>query len=168
MRFGLEVFKTVRAVWPDDKPLGIRVSATDWTPGGWTVEETIAFAKELDTLGCDYIHVSSGGLSADQVIETGPGYQTVFAEAVKRAVKMKVITVGQITTPHQAETILRTGQADLVALARVMLFNPRWPWIAAIELGAEPSFPRQYQRADPRRWKQSGVSSPGNQVARTA
>lgn len=168
MRFALEVFEAVRAAWPSDKPLGIRVSATDWIEGGWDVEDTIALARKLDALGCDYIHVSSGGLAPEQRIETGPGYQTGFAAAVKAKVTMPVITVGQITSPHQAETILRTGQADLVALARVMLFNPRWPWLAAHELGAEVFYPRQYERANPARWSTSGISNPGNEPEKQA
>ena len=119
MRFGLEVFEAVRAVWPDDKPIGYRVSATDWIDGGWTVEETVSFARQLDTMGCDFIDVSSGGLDPQQDIETGPAYQTAFAAAVKSAVQMKVVTVGQITSPQQAESILRTGMADLIGVARI-------------------------------------------------
>ena len=166
VRFALEVFEAVRATWPDGKPLGIRVSATDWADGGWTPEETVKFAQAIEALGCDYIHVSSGGLTAEQVIETGPGYQTGFAAAVKAAVKMPVIAVGQITDPHQAESILRTGQADLVGIARMMLFNPRWVWHAAHELGCDAFYPPQWERAHPSRWSLSGVSSPGNQQAK--
>lgn len=163
MRFGLEVFEAVRTAWPDDSPLGIRISATDWVTGGWDLESSIVFAKQLDALGCDFIDVSSGGLSPEQKIETGPGYQTGFAGAVKAAVNMKVITVGQITEARQAETILRTGQADMIGLARIMLFNPRWPWVAARELGAEAFYPKQYERAHPDRWAIPGASAPGNQ-----
>ncbi len=166
MRLVLEVFEAVRAAWPDNKPVGIRVSATDWAAGGWTVEETVQLARCLEGLGCDYIHVSSGGLTPEQIIEVGPGYQTGFAAAVKAAVKMPVITVGQITEPRQAESILRTGLADLVGVARMMLFNPRWPWVAAHELGCEVPYPRQYERAHPSRWSMSGVASPGNQPAK--
>ena len=162
MRFGLEVFEAVRAAWPDDRPLGIRISATDWVLGGWDLESSIVFAKRLDAMGCDFIDVSSGGLSPEQKIETGPGYQTGFAAAIKAGVTMKVITVGQITEARQAETILRTGQADLIGLARIMLYNPRWPWVAAQELGAEADYARQYERAHPSRWAIPGVSAPGN------
>ena len=163
MRFGLEVFEAVRAAWPDEKPLGIRISATDWVEGGWDLPSSLVFAKRLDQMGCDFIDVSSGGLSPQQQIETGPGYQTGFAAAIKAEVKMKVITVGQITEPRQAETILRTGLADMIGLARIMLFNPRWPWLAAMELGAEADYARQYERAHPSRWAIPGVSAPGNQ-----
>ncbi len=163
MRFGLEVFEAVRAAWPEAKPLGMRISATDWVPGGWDMEGSLAFAQRLDALGCDFIDVSSGGLSPEQKIESGPGYQTGFAAAIKQTVKMKVITVGQITDPRQAETILRTGQADMIGLARIMLFNPRWPWKAAHELGAEVDYAKQYERAHPSRWAIPGASAPGNQ-----
>ena len=162
MRFGLEIFEAVRAVWPQDKPLGIRVSATDWAEGGWTVEETIAFARRLDAMGCDFMDVSSGGLTGAQKVETGPGYQTVFAAAIKAQVGMRIITVGQISNPHQAESILRTGQADLIGLARPILFNPRWPWMAAEELGAKAFYPPQYERAQPNKWRLPGASAPGN------
>ena len=164
MRFALDIYDAVRAVWPDDLPIGIRVSATDWVEGGWSVEETIELARELDGRGCDYIHVSSGGLSPAQKITIGPGYQTKFAAAVKAAVDMPVITVGQISNPHQAETILRTDQADMIALARPMLFNPRWAWHAAHELGEDVPYPRQYDRGHPGRWGAGGLNAPGNLV----
>ena len=166
MRFPLEVFEAVRAVWPDDNPIGMRVSATDWIDGGWTVAETIILARALDTAGCDYIHVSSGGMRADQKIDTGPGYQTGFAAAVKAEVSMAVVAVGEISEPLQAETILRTRQADAVALARPMLFNPHWPMRAAQELGADITYPRQYQRGHPARWGAAGLTAPGNRVQR--
>jgi NADPH2 dehydrogenase len=163
MRFGLEVFEAVRAAWPAEMPLGYRISATDWVAGGLTGEESVDFARHLDAMGCDFIDVSTGGLAPEQRIETGPGYQVPFAAAVKQAVRMKVAAVGQITEPVQAETILRSGQADLIGLARMMLFNPRWPWTAALELGADLPYPKQYDRAHPSRW--AAVSGPGNQLA---
>ena len=135
----------------------------DWVSGGWDLESSVIFAKRLDEMGCDFIDVSSGGLSPDQKIESGPGYQTGFAARIKSEVKMKVITVGQITEARQAETILRTGQADMIGLARIMLFNPRWPWQAAQELGADAIYAKQYERAHPSRWAIPGVSAPGNQ-----
>lgn len=162
MRLALEVFEAVRSAWPDDKPLGVRVSATDWAPGGLTVDDIISFATCLDELGCDFIDVSSGGLTGEQRIETGPGYQTGFAAAIKSRVRMRVTTVGQISSPHQAESILRTGQADLIGIARPILFNPRWPWMAAEELGAKAFYPPQYQRAHPKNWRLPGASAPGN------
>ena len=167
MRFPIEVFDAVRAVWPDDLPIGIRVSATDWVDGGWSVEETVELARALEARGCDYMHVSSGGLSREQSIEVGPGYQTDFAAAVKAKVAMPVVTVGQISNAHQAETILRTGQADLIAIARPALFNPRWAWQAAFDLGEPVAYPRQYERAHPSRWGAGGLNAPGNIVPAT-
>ncbi len=150
MKFPLEVFAAMRAVLPAGKALGIRVSATDYVAGGWDLPQTVAFAKELEALGCDFIDVSSGGLSPDQKMEVGPGYQTHFADAVKRETGLVTMTVGMITDPHQAEHILMTGQADMVALARALLYDPRWPWHAAEALGEPASFPLQYQRSHPR------------------
>lgn len=164
MRFALEVFEAIRAVWPDDLPVGIRVSATDWVDGGWTVEETVELARTLSALGCDYMDVSSGGLSPAQRIEVGPGYQTKFAATIREAVNMPIITVGQISNVFQAETILRTGQADMIALARPVIFDPRWPWHAAYELGEPIDYPRQYERGDPGRWGARGINAPGNVV----
>jgi len=167
MRFPLELYEAVRAAWPDHLPIGLRISATDWIEGGWTVDETVSLARALDALGCDYMHVSSGGLSPAQKIVTGPGYQTGFAAAVKEAVRMAVITVGQIRDPLQAETILRTGLADAVALARAVLFNPHWPLLAARELGADIAYPRQYERGHPDRWGSMGINAPGNREPKT-
>ena len=165
-RFALEVFEAVRAAFPDTLPVGIRLSATDWVPGGWDIDGTVALCKALESMGCDYVHTSSGGLSPDQVIEPGPGYQVEFAAAVKSAVSMPVIAVGQISNAVQAETILAGGQADMVALARPMLFNPRWTWSAAFELGEETFYPKQYIRAHPERWGKGGLHIPGNHTAK--
>lgn len=153
MRFGLELFEAVRSVWPERKPMGVRISATDWVEGGWAVEDSVVFARALEKIGCDYVHVSSGGNSPLQQITPGPGYQTVFANAIRAAVSMKVITVGQIVNPHQAETMLRLGTADMVAIARQSLFNPRWPWHAAKELGVKTVYPKQYEKAHPTLWQ---------------
>jgi 2,4-dienoyl-CoA reductase-like NADH-dependent reductase (Old Yellow Enzyme family) len=100
----------------------------------------------------------------EQKIESGPGFQVGFATAVKAEVKMKVIAVGQITTPGQAEAILQADQADMIGFARIMLYNPRWPWVAAYELGADISYPKQYERAHPDRMHHSGVADPGNVI----
>ena len=153
MRFPLEVFEAVRAVWPAAKPLGVRVSGTEWVEDGWQPEETVAFAQELKSRGCDFIHVSSGGGSPDAVIDAGPGYQVPLAAKVKQATGMTTIAVGLITEPQQAETIIKTGQADMIALGRHMLFDPHWTWRAAAELGGEASYPYQYQRAHPAYWR---------------
>jgi 2,4-dienoyl-CoA reductase-like NADH-dependent reductase (Old Yellow Enzyme family) len=150
MRFPLQVFDAVRAVFPPDKPVSMRVSATDWVEGGWDVEQTIAFARALEQRGCSAIHVSSGGLDPRQKIPVGPGYQVPLARAVKRAVDIPVVAVGLITGFEQAEAIVGTGDADLVALARGMLYDPRWPWHAAAHLGGRVQAPPQYLRSQPR------------------
>ena len=150
MRFPLEVFDAVRAAFPADKPVTMRVSASDWVEGGWDVEQTIAFAQALEARGCAAIHVSSGGLDPRQKIPVGPNYQVPLARAVKQAVNMPVVAVGLITEFDQAEAIVGTGDADLVALARGILFNPRWPWHAAAHLGAKVQAPEQYLRSQPR------------------
>ena len=159
MRFPLEVFEAVRAAWPEDRPLGVRFSATDWIDGGWDLESSIAYTKALLERGCDYIDVSSGGLAPEQQIVASVGYQTPFAEEIRRATGATVIAVGRITEPHQAETILISGQADMIALARGMLYDPRWPWHAAAALGAQAAFPPQYQRCHP---SLQGEPVPGN------
>jgi len=149
MRFPLEVFAALRAAWPAHKPLGIRVSATDWVEGGWDIASTVEFAKALKAQGCDFIHVSSGGLSPAQKIVTGPGYQVPFAHEIKTATGVPTIAVGLITEPKQAEQIIAEGSADFVALARGILYDPRWPWHAAAELGVQIEAPPQYWRSDP-------------------
>lgn len=162
MRFPLEVFEAVRAVWPEERPLGVRLSATDWIDGGWDVESSIAYVKALKERGCDFIDVSSGGLAPEQKIISAPGYQTGFAEEIRRATGATVIAVGRITEPHQAETILTSGQADMIAMARGMLYDPRWPWHAAEALGEQAAFPPQYLRAHP---SLQGEPVPGNPPA---
>jgi 2,4-dienoyl-CoA reductase-like NADH-dependent reductase (Old Yellow Enzyme family) len=150
MRFPLEVFEAVRAVFPGDRPVSMRVSATDWVEGGWDIAQTIAFAQALEARGCAAIHVSSGGLSADQKIPVGPSYQVPLARAVKAAVDIPVIAVGLITGFEQAEAIVSTGDADAIALARGILYDPRWPWHAAAHLGATVKAANQYLRCQPR------------------
>jgi 2,4-dienoyl-CoA reductase-like NADH-dependent reductase (Old Yellow Enzyme family) len=149
MRFPLEVFEAVRAVWPEDKPLGVRASATDWMEDAWDIDGTVAYAQALKQRGCNFMDISSGGISPTQAImmDLGPGYQTEFAAQVKRESGLPTMAVGLITEPKQAEHILRSGQADMISLARQMLYDPRWPWHAAEELGAQPAFPPQYGRA---------------------
>jgi 2,4-dienoyl-CoA reductase-like NADH-dependent reductase (Old Yellow Enzyme family) len=153
MRFPLEIFDAVRAAFPADKPVGIRVSASDWVEGGWDLEQTIAFAKALKGRGVDWIDASSGGLSPLQKIALRPGYQTPFAQGLKEATGVATIAVGLITEPQQAEEIIASGQADLVALARGLLYDPRWPWHAAAALGANVDAPPQYWRAPPHEYK---------------
>jgi 2,4-dienoyl-CoA reductase-like NADH-dependent reductase (Old Yellow Enzyme family) len=150
MRFPLEVFDAVRAAVPASMPVGVRLSAIDWVDGGWDLEQCTVYGRALRERGCAYLHVSSGGVSPRQQIAAAPGYQVPFAERLKREVGLPTIAVGLITEPEQAEAIIANGQADLVALARAMLFNPRWPWHAAMKLGAQVSAPPQYARCQPR------------------
>src|SRR4051794_17735724 len=152
MRFPLEVFDVVRAVFPREKPVTMRVSGTDWADAGWTIEETIVFAQALEARGCSAIHVSSGGLTPEQRIPVGPSYQVPLARAVKASVNIPVIAVGLITEFEQAEAIIGTGDADLVALARAILYDPRWPWHAAAHFGAQVQGPPQYLRSQPRQF----------------
>jgi 2,4-dienoyl-CoA reductase-like NADH-dependent reductase (Old Yellow Enzyme family) len=153
MRFPLEVFDAVREAFPADRPVTMRVSATDWVEGGWDVEQTIEFAKALEQRGCAAIHVSSGGLDPRQRIPVGPNYQVPLARRIKQAVGMPVVAVGLITGFEQAEAIVGTGDADMVALARGMLYDPRWPWHAAAHLGAQVKAPPQYLRSQPHQYR---------------
>jgi 2,4-dienoyl-CoA reductase-like NADH-dependent reductase (Old Yellow Enzyme family) len=149
MRLPLEVFRAVRAAFPKERPVWVRISASDWVSGGWDVEQSIELARQLEADGCDAIHVSSGGVSPAQQIALEPGYQVGFARQIKSAVSMPVIAVGLITEPEQAENIIADGEADAVALARAMLYDPRWPWHAAASLGAQVAAPPQYWRSPP-------------------
>ena len=153
MRFPLEVFDAVRAVWPKERPLGARVSATDWIDGGWTPEETVVFAKAMKARGCDFFDVSSGALDPRQQIPMAPGYNVAFAEKVRKESGIAVMSVGMITRPRQAEDIVASGKADLVAIARAMMDDPRWAWHAARELGAETPYAPNYVRCSPAVWK---------------
>ncbi len=148
MRFVLELFAAVRAQWQG--VLGVRLSASDWIEGGWSLDESIELTKQLSALGCDYIHVSSGGISPKQQIKLGPNYQVPFAKAIKAATGMPTMAVGLITDPKQAETILENQEADLIALARAFLYKPRWAWEAAAALGGQVSASPQYWRCLPR------------------
>jgi 2,4-dienoyl-CoA reductase-like NADH-dependent reductase (Old Yellow Enzyme family) len=153
LRFPLEVFESIRAAFPSSKPVGVRISGTDWVEGGWDVEQSICLTKELQRRGSAYIHVSSGGLSPRQKIPAGPNYQVPMAEKIKAATGLTTITVGLITEPEQAAEIVAQGQADMIALARAILYDPRWPWHAAAKLGAQVDAPPQYWRSQPHGYK---------------
>jgi len=148
MRFPLEVFDAVRAAV--SIPVWVRVSATDWVDGGWDPAQTIAFGRALAARGCVALHVSSGGVSPAQKIPLGPGYQLPLARQVREGTGLPVIGVGLITEPAQAEAAIADGDADAVALARAMLYDPRWPWHAAAALGAQVDAPPAYWRCAPR------------------
>lgn len=147
MRLPLAVARAVRAAWPMHLPVFARISVTDWVAGGWDLAQSIVLAQQLKELGLDLIDCSSGGVTAKAEIPTGSGYQTPFAAAIRREVKIPTGAVGMITAPAQAEHILRTEQADVVLLARAMLNDPYWPLHAARDLGAEVAWPVQYGRA---------------------
>ncbi len=149
MRFPLEVFDAVRAGFPNDKPVGVKISATDWVEGGWDLAQSIEYAKELKARGVDWIDVSSGGVSPLQKIPLAPGYQVPFAERIREATSVTTMAVGLITEAKQAEEIVASGKADMVALARAMLYDPRWGWHAAAELGGHVEAPPQYWRSQP-------------------
>ncbi|MFJ8593890.1 NADH:flavin oxidoreductase/NADH oxidase [Streptomyces sp. NPDC093598] len=147
-RFALEVVDAVREVWPDDKPLFFRISATEWLEdGGWTADDTVRFATDLRAHGIDLLDVSSGGNASGVRIPTGPGYQVPFAARVKNETALPVAAVGLITDVEQAEKILANGEADAVLLGRELLRNPSWARLAARELGGEVRVPDQYHRS---------------------
>ncbi len=153
MRFPLEIFEIVRENLPAEKPLGVKISATDWVDGGWDIEQSIAYGRELKKRGVDWIAASSGGLSPLQKITLGPGYQVPFARRIKSETGVTTMAVGLITEPRHADSILANGEADLIALARGMLYDPRWGWHAAAELGATVTAPPPYWRAPPHEYK---------------
>lgn len=153
LRFPLEVVAAVREAWPADRPLGVRITGSDWIDGGIAVAETVAFARMLKDAGVDYVCVTSGGIapsSAPPRLE--PGYQVDFAATVRREAGILTRAAGLIATPRQAESIVAEGKADMVALARAFLDNPHWGWLAARQLGAEVERPVQYLRAAPAVW----------------
>jgi len=147
MRFPLRIAKTVRENWPQNLPMFVRLSATDWIEGGWNLEQSLEFCRQLKKIGVDLIDCSSGGLVADAVIPVGPGFQTNFATEIKNKAKIKTGTVGLITEPAQGEQIIATGLADAIFLGRELLRDPYWPLHAAQALKDEISWPAQYQRA---------------------
>ncbi len=147
IRAVVETVDAVRQVWPQNRPLWVRISATDWTPGGWDEEQSVELARVLRQHAVDLIDVSSGALVPHARIPSGPGYQTPFAANIRREAGIATGAVGMITAPAQADQIIRNGQADFVLLAREMLRNPYWPLHAAEELGADISWPVQYLRA---------------------
>jgi 2,4-dienoyl-CoA reductase-like NADH-dependent reductase (Old Yellow Enzyme family) len=147
IRLLLDTTRAIRKVWPDHLPLAVRISAIDWMPGGWQIEDSIALAKLLKAEGVDLMDCSSGGLVPDAKIKVEPGYQVPFAEKIRHAAEIKTAAVGFITEPKQADDIVREGKADVVLLARQMLVDPYWPAHAAKALGHKLPPPNQYARA---------------------
>jgi len=164
MRMTLEVVQAIRAAVPENFPVGIRISASDWMDeqNGWNLESSIELAKALQHLGVAYIHVSSAGLHEAQKIQIGPNYQVPFAEAIKQVVEIPVIAVGLITEAEQAEQVLQQGRADAIALARAILYDPRWPWHAAAQLGEQIAIAPQYLRCQPHELKNLFVPFEGD------
>lgn len=160
MRFPLEVAAAVREVWPKGRPLGMRISGSDWMEGGATVEDAVVFAEKLKALGLDYVCVSSGGIDPQAKIAVGPGYQAPFAREVRRRTGMATRAVGMIVDPKQADQIVAAGDADMVALARGILDDPRWGWHAADVLGGPITYPPQYDRSHPSVWRGSRIARP--------
>jgi 2,4-dienoyl-CoA reductase-like NADH-dependent reductase (Old Yellow Enzyme family) len=142
-----EVVQAIRQTWPANLPLFLRISATDWVDGGWTIDDSVGLAKQLKPLGVDLIDCSSGGAVPNAPIPAGPGYQVPFAEKIRNDAGIATAAVGMITTPEQADRVVRSGQADMVFLARELLRDPYWPLRAADELRQNGPWPKQYLRA---------------------
>jgi 2,4-dienoyl-CoA reductase-like NADH-dependent reductase (Old Yellow Enzyme family) len=149
MRFPLEVVGAVRKAWPENLPLAVRISATDWAEGGWDLEQSVEYAKKLKALGVDLVDCSSGGLVPNAKVQVGPGYQVPFSERIRKETGVHTMAVGMITEPAQAEAVIEEGKADMVALARAFLRDPYWALHAAHTLGVDAHWPAQYGRAKP-------------------
>src|SRR5229473_3602167 len=160
MRFPLRIMAAMRAVWPAEKPLGARITGTDWLPGGFSIEDAVVFARALKAIGCDYVCVSSGGIVPKAPIPVGPGYQLDLAARVRRDAGIVARAVGLLVEAHQAEAVIASGQADMVAMARAFLDDPRWPWHAAEVLGARAAYPPQYERSRPTLWPGAKLARP--------
>jgi 2,4-dienoyl-CoA reductase-like NADH-dependent reductase (Old Yellow Enzyme family) len=149
MRLALEIFELCRAQWPDHKPMGARITALDWVEGGWDMDDTVVLARELKARGCDFLCVSSGGVSEKQRIIHGPGYQVPFAARVRAEAGVPTMAVGQIWEAKLAEDVVSSGKADLIGLGRKFLDDPRWTWHAAAELGVHLDYPGRYHSCHP-------------------
>jgi 2,4-dienoyl-CoA reductase-like NADH-dependent reductase (Old Yellow Enzyme family) len=164
-KFPLEVARAVRAVWPKDRALGARISANDWADGGLGPDDAVTYARELERLGFDYVCVSSGGLVSHARLNVGPGYQLPFAERVKNNSNIKVRAVGMIADPEQAEAAIAEGKADMVAMARAFLDDPRWVWHAAERFGVKLDYPPQYARARHDAWPGTKLVRPPSKAS---
>ena len=160
MKFPLEVAHAVREAWPRDRALGIRINATDWVEGGWGPNDAVAYARELHRAGFDFICVSSGATVPAARIPVAPGYQVGFAERIRKEVGIRTRAVGMIADPEQAESVLTEGKADMVAMARAFLDNPRWVWHAAERYGVKIDYPPQYLRSRSDAWPGSKIARP--------
>jgi len=160
MKFPLQVARAVRERWPKERGLGARINANDWADGGLGPDDAVAYARELERAGFDYVCVSSGGLVSHAKLNVGPGYQLPFAERVKKDSNLKVRAVGMIADADQAEAIVAQGKADMVAMARAFLDDPRWVWHAAERFGVKLDYPPQYARARYDAWPGSKLVRP--------
>jgi 2,4-dienoyl-CoA reductase-like NADH-dependent reductase (Old Yellow Enzyme family) len=161
MRLPLRVAAAMRAVWPADKPLGARINSTDWVEGGFTIDEAVIFARALKDVGCDFVCASSGGIAGKITVPSASGYLVANAARIRREAGIASRAVGMIVTPAQAEAVVAEGKADMVAMARAILDDPRWGWHAAQDFGAVAAYPVQYERVRPAGW-------PGAKLARPA
>jgi 2,4-dienoyl-CoA reductase-like NADH-dependent reductase (Old Yellow Enzyme family) len=152
MKFPLEVAQAMRDVWPRERALGIRINATDWMEGGWMPEDAVVYARELQRIGFDFICVSSGATVPHARIPAGPGFQVAFAERIRNEARINVRAVGMIASAQQAEDIVASGKADMVAMARAFLDDPRWVWHAAERFGVKVDYPPPYARSHPSLW----------------
>jgi 2,4-dienoyl-CoA reductase-like NADH-dependent reductase (Old Yellow Enzyme family) len=168
MQFPLEVAAAVREVWPRERALGARISGSDWVDGGLGPDDAVAYARELKRLGYDYVCVSSGALSPLAKMKVEPNYQVPFAEKVKKNVPIAVRAVGMIADPDQAEDIVASGKADMVAMARAFLDNPRWPWHAADRFGIKLDYPPQYARSRPDLWPGASLAREESKLAKSS
>ena len=160
MKFPLEVARAVREAWPKERALGARISANDWADGGLGPDDAVTYARELERVGFDYVCVSSGGLVSHAKLNVGPGYQLPFAHHVKKNTSLAIRAVGMIADPDQAEAAIAEGKADMVAMARAFLDNPRWVWHAAERFGVKVDYPPQYARARHDAWPGSKLARP--------
>jgi 2,4-dienoyl-CoA reductase-like NADH-dependent reductase (Old Yellow Enzyme family) len=165
MKFALQVARAVRETWPKERGLGARISANDWAEGGLGPDDAVTYARELERVGFDYVCVSSGGLVSHARLNVGPGYQLPFAERVKKNCNLKVRAVGMIADPEQAEAAIAEGKADMVAMARAFLDNPRWVWHAAERFGVKLDYPPQYARARHDAWPGSKLARPPSKAS---
>jgi 2,4-dienoyl-CoA reductase-like NADH-dependent reductase (Old Yellow Enzyme family) len=160
IKFPLEVARAVRDAWPRERALGARISGSDWIEGGLGPQDAVDYARALERIGFDYVCVSSGSLVGRAQVKVAPGYQVPFAEKVKRETALKVRAVGMIADPAHAESIVAGGKADMVAMARAFLDNPRWVWHAAERYGIRVDYPPQYARARYDQWPGSKLARP--------
>ncbi len=165
MRFPLEVIAAVRDAWPSDRPLGMRISATDWLDGGFNPDEAVGFVRAAQAIGCDYVCVSTGGLDPAAPVPLREGYQVPFAARIRADTGMVTRTAGLIVHAQHADAIIATGEADQIVLARTMIDDPRWVWHAAEALGVDVAYPKPYERAKARMWPGAALTRPHETAA---